>query len=91
MSGARSTGKREDAARAAEAEPARERAAVADSLADDADELIGQVLAPGRWPTRLTVDRFLVDDRLERVLALYARAMRLDPDEPATPGTSRRP
>jgi len=85
MSSARSTGKREDGARAAEAEPARKRAAVADSLAGEADELISQVLAPGRWPKPSTIDRFLADDRLERVLALYARAMRLDPDEPAHP------
>ena len=43
------------------------------------------ILKPGRWPQRRTVERFLGDDRLERVLLLYSRAMRLDPDEAAYP------
>jgi tetratricopeptide (TPR) repeat protein len=54
-------------------------------FADEADALIAEVLAPGRWPQARTVDRFLEGDRLERVLSLYARAMVADPDEVAYP------
>jgi tetratricopeptide (TPR) repeat protein len=50
-----------------------------------ADGLIAEVVAPGRWPRRRTVERFLDGDRLQRVLGLYTEAMRLDPDEPAYP------
>jgi tetratricopeptide (TPR) repeat protein len=55
------------------------------SLVDEADELVGGYLEPGRWPQAKTVDRFLSDGGLERVLALYGRAMALDPDELAYP------
>ncbi len=85
MSSARSTGKPAADVRGGQADRPRKEAALAEPLADEADELIAEMLAPGRWPTRSTVDRFLADDRLERVLALYARAMRFDPDEPAYP------
>lgn len=64
---------------------ARSDVRTAEELVGQADELIGEVLAPGRWPQRRTVDRFLAGDRLERVLSLYGRAMRLDPDEAAYP------
>jgi tetratricopeptide (TPR) repeat protein len=54
-------------------------------LVNEADRLVFDILKPGRWPQRRTVERFLGDDRLERVLLLYLRAMRLDPDEAAYP------
>lgn len=61
------------------------KVAEAVALVGEADELIAEVLKPGRWPQARTVERFLQGDRLERVLALYGRAMRLDPAEPAYP------
>lgn len=60
----------------------RERAA---SLVDEADELVGSYVEPGRWPLAKTVRRFLADGGLERLLSLYGQAMALDPDEPAYP------
>jgi tetratricopeptide (TPR) repeat protein len=57
----------------------------AGKLVDDADAIVDEVLSPGRWPQEKTVDRFLKGDRLERVLSLYERAIRLDPAEPAYP------
>lgn len=63
----------------------KETRAEAVELVSAADELVAEVLQPGRWPQRRTVERFMEDDRLERVLALYGRAIRLDPDEPAYP------
>lgn len=67
------------------AEPsAGDRRAAAD-LVDEADRLVGEVLAPGRWPQAKTVKRFLAEGRLERLLSLYGRAMALDPTEPAYP------
>lgn len=57
----------------------------AGALIAEADALIVEILKPGQWPQARTVKRFLADDRLERVLALYVRAMRLDPAEPAYP------
>ncbi len=72
------------AAASARDEPldAREHAG---ALIAEADALIVEILKPGQWPQARTVKRFLADDRLERVLALYVRAMRLDPAEPAYP------
>lgn len=64
---------------------AAELRARAAALVDEADALVAEVLAPGRWPQARTVQRFVEGDRLERVLARYTRAMRLDPDEPAYP------
>ena len=67
------------------------RAAGASEIADavelvnEADQLVFDILKPGRWPQARTVERFLKGDRLARVLSLYGRAMRLDPDEPAYP------
>ncbi len=55
------------------------------TLVQEADEIVSEVLSPGRTPQKKTVDRFLDGGRLERVLTLYSRAMRLDPDEPAYP------
>lgn len=52
---------------------------------NEADELIFAILKPGRWPEARTVERFLQGDRLERVLSLYGRAIRLDPEESAYP------
>lgn len=54
-------------------------------LVREADRLIADVIKPGRWPQRRTVERFLEADRLERVLALYSEAIRLEPAEPAYP------
>jgi len=54
-------------------------------LVATADVLVGEGLRPGRWPQARTVERFLSDDRLERVIGLYERAMRLDPAEPSYP------
>jgi tetratricopeptide (TPR) repeat protein len=67
---------------AAEQPTASDRAVI---LVTEADGLIREVLAPGRWPQEKTVRRFLEGDRLQRVLGLYCQAMRLDPDEPAYP------
>ena len=74
-----STGKRVERDRAGDPE---ERAAL---LVREADEFMADVLRPGRWPQRRTIERFLDGDRLDRVLALYREAMRLDPLEPAYP------
>lgn len=67
--------------------PAAADSAIAEAveLVNEADGLVFAILKPGRWPQRRTVERFLGQDRLERVLSLYTRAMRLDPDEPAYP------
>jgi tetratricopeptide (TPR) repeat protein len=54
-------------------------------LVDEADRLVGEFLEPGRWPQAKTVQRFLADGRLERLLSLYGQAMTLDPREPAYP------
>lgn len=61
------------------------RAEQALRFVEEADLLVSEVLPGSRWPQRRTIERFLATDRLERVLALYSRAMRLDPDEPAYP------
>ncbi len=50
-----------------------------------ADELLADVLAPGGWPEPETAERFLSEGKLDRVLALYGKAMRLDSGEPAYP------
>jgi tetratricopeptide (TPR) repeat protein len=60
----------------------RRRAA---ELVDEADRLVGEYLEPGRWPHAKTVDRFLADGGLERLLSLYGQAMALDQSEPAYP------
>lgn len=57
----------------------------ADALVDEADQLVGEFLESGRWPQAKTVQRFLADGRLERLLSLYGHAMTLDPTEPAYP------
>jgi tetratricopeptide (TPR) repeat protein len=67
------------------AEPsARDRRGAAE-LVDEADRLVGEVLAAGRWQQAKTVERFLAEGRLERLLSLYGRAIALDPTEPAYP------
>lgn len=81
MSSASTTDGRKDARPAG----GRRTAAEAADLVGRADELIAEVLKPGRWPQDKTVARFLEGDRLEKVLSLYGRAMRLDPNEPAYP------
>lgn len=63
-------------------ETQRRRAA---ALVDEADRLVSEVLRPGRWPQSKTVERFLDEGRLERLLSLYSHAMSLDPFEPAYP------
>lgn len=80
-----STNGREGKGRARARKPSERDRRLAAELVESADALVNEVLAPGRWPQARTVDRFLKDDRLERVLSLYARAMRLDPGEPAYP------
>lgn len=64
---------------------APEAAARAQELIGDADELLLEVLAPGVWPEPEAVEAFLGKGTLDRVLALYGQAMRLDPVEPAYP------
>jgi hypothetical protein len=54
-------------------------------LGDEADEFLGEYVAPGRWPQAKTVERFLGDGGLERLLSLYGQAMARDPGEPAYP------
>jgi tetratricopeptide (TPR) repeat protein len=57
----------------------------AEQLVGEADELLASTLAAGHWPESDEVDRFLSEGKLDRVLALYGQAMRLDADEPAYP------
>jgi tetratricopeptide (TPR) repeat protein len=64
---------------------APEAAARAEELVGDADELLADVLPPGEWPEPRAVEGFLSEGKLDRVLALYGQAMRLDPQEPAYP------
>jgi tetratricopeptide (TPR) repeat protein len=64
---------------------APEAVAKAEVLVGEADELLADAFAPGRWPQTETAERFLSEGKLDRVLALYGQAMRLDPDEPAYP------
>jgi tetratricopeptide (TPR) repeat protein len=54
-------------------------------LAEQAEEILGGYLHPGRWPTARIARRFLQSGDLERVLGLYTRAMESDPYEPAYP------
>lgn len=54
-------------------------------LVDQAEQLIAEVLHPGEWPKADQVERFMKEGRLERTLALYLQAIRLDPLEPAYP------
>ena len=60
-------------------------AAEAENLVGAADELLAEALAPGSWPEAEVAERFLTEGKLDRVLALYGQAMRLDPSEPAYP------
>jgi tetratricopeptide (TPR) repeat protein len=64
---------------------APEAAARAEQLVGEADELLAGALAPGHWPDAETTERFLAEGKLDRVLALYGQAMRLDAGEPAYP------
>lgn len=57
----------------------------AQELVDEANALVAEVLAPGRWPQARTVERFLEGDRLERMLSPYTLAMAVDPDEVSYP------
>jgi tetratricopeptide (TPR) repeat protein len=63
----------------------RGRAEGAPELVQEAETLISAVLHPGRWPQRQTVQKFMEDDRLQKVLSLYTAAMELDPNEPSYP------
>lgn len=65
--------------------PTREEIEQATQLVDQAEQLIAEVLNPGEWPEDETVLRFMSEGRLERTLALYLQAIRLDPLEPAYP------
>src|SRR4051812_11211924 len=62
-----------------------EAVAKAEALIGEADELLADALASGQWPDAETVDRFLSEGKLDRVLALYGQALRLDSKEPAYP------
>jgi tetratricopeptide (TPR) repeat protein len=64
---------------------ALEAAVRAEELVGHADELLADVLAPGDWPAATAVEEFLSEGKLDRVLALYGQAMRLDSAEPAYP------
>lgn len=77
MSNERNTRKPKDA------EPAA--ATKAEALVGDADELLADAFGPGEWPDTEAVERFLSEGKLDRVLALYGQAMRLDATEPAYP------
>jgi tetratricopeptide (TPR) repeat protein len=63
----------------------REAAAKAETLVGEADELLVDAFGPGEWPEAEAADRFLSEGKLDRVLALYGQAMRLDAGEPAYP------
>jgi tetratricopeptide (TPR) repeat protein len=65
--------------------PSREEIEQATQLVDQAEQLIAEVLEPGQWPGPDEVGRFMSEGRLERTLALYLQAIRLDPLEPAYP------
>lgn len=65
--------------------PSRDTIAQATELVDQAEQLIAEVLHPGEWPEPDQVERFMKEGRLERTLALYLHAIRLDPLEPAYP------
>jgi tetratricopeptide (TPR) repeat protein len=62
-----------------------EAAAKAEALVGEADELLADALGPGQWPEAEVAERFLSEGKLDRVLALYGQAMRLDASEPAYP------
>jgi tetratricopeptide (TPR) repeat protein len=57
----------------------------AEQLVGEADELLASALAPGHWPDPEDVERFLSEGKLDRVLALYGQAIRLEPKEPSYP------
>lgn len=65
------------------AEPAV--AARAEQLVGEADDLLVDAFGPGEWPEAQAVERFFSEGKLDRVLALYGQAMRLDATEPAYP------
>jgi len=65
--------------------PSRDEIDQATRLVDQAEQLIAELLEPGQWPGPDKVGRFMSEGRLERTLALYLQAMRLDPLEPAYP------
>jgi tetratricopeptide (TPR) repeat protein len=62
-----------------------EAVAKAEQLVGEADELLASALRPGQWPEAEVAERFLSEGNLDRVLALYGQAIRLDPAEPAYP------
>src|SRR5665811_2195008 len=63
----------------------REAAGKAEQLVGEADELLTNAFGPGEWPEAEAAKHFLSAGKLDRVLALYGQAMRLDADEPAYP------
>jgi tetratricopeptide (TPR) repeat protein len=80
---AASTSRHVDGGRASAASPARVEEAA--HLAEQAEEILGGYLQPGRLPTARVAHRFLRSGDLERVLGLYVQAMEGDPLEPAYP------
>jgi len=63
----------------------REAVDKAERLVGEADELLAGAFKPGEWPETGVAERFLSDGKLDRVLALYGQAIRLNPTEPAYP------
>lgn len=62
-----------------------EAVAKAEELIGEADVLLADALKAGEWPEPEVAERFLSEGKLDRVLALYGQAIRLDPTEPAYP------
>lgn len=54
-------------------------------LADQAEEILGRYLKPGKWPHASSASGFREGGDLELVLGLYTRAMEKDSSEPAYP------
>lgn len=52
--------------------------------------MLSGALRPGEWPGAEEAERFLSEGKLDRVLALYGQAIRLDPTEPSYLGVSPR-
>jgi tetratricopeptide (TPR) repeat protein len=65
------------------AEPAA--VARAEQLVGEADELLIDAFGPGERPEAQAIERFFSEGKLDRVLAFYGQAMRLDASEPAYP------
>ena len=58
---------------------------LAASAVDEADRILWEYTKPGEMPSRPAARRFVDQGHLERVLGLYLRAMRDEPDEASYP------